>query len=243
MKPPGQADLFQTLDATWPAARFIRQKPWVLRKGSGGGQRVSSATAAETVTDADIVKAEAGMRDLGQHPLFMLRPGDDALENWLAARNYDVVDPVAIYLSPLTSSTALQPTRSVMPVWPPSDAARVLWAKGGIGPDRIAVMERVQGAKIALHTGTPTEPTGVTFVALHQDIAMLHALEVSPSHRRNGIGRELMSAAATWSRTQGADWLSLMVTRANAPANALYRALGMSEVGRYHYRRAPMVKP
>ena len=40
-------------------------------------------------------------------------------------------------------------------------------------------------------------------------------------------------------RREGADWLTLMVTRANAPANALYAKLSMPPVADYHYRRAP----
>ena len=33
------------LDRTWPPAEFHVVGPWVLRKGNGGGKRVSAATA------------------------------------------------------------------------------------------------------------------------------------------------------------------------------------------------------
>jgi ribosomal protein S18 acetylase RimI-like enzyme len=51
-----------------------------------------------------------------------------------------------------------------------------------------------------------------------------------------------MQAAFRWAATNKAAWLSLMVTRANIPANELYRGLGMHEVDAYHYRRAPQAK-
>ncbi len=237
MTSPTQKMLFQTLDETWPAAAFLDVPPWTCRAGAGGGQRVSAVTALGDVTPSDIASAETAMREMDQHPLFMLRPGDEALDGWLDARGYSVVDPVAIYLRALGGQPAA--LASLDETWPPTPKTCTIWLAGGIGPSRIAVMERVATPKTALVAKRDGAVTGVTFVAIHGTTAMLHALEVSPAHRRLGIGRTLMDGAANWARAQGADWLSLMVTRANAPANALYRSLGMSEVGRYHYRRAP----
>jgi GNAT superfamily N-acetyltransferase len=68
------------------------------------------------------------------------------------------------------------------------------------------------------------------------DIAMLHAIEVSPRHRRQGVARAIIARAAAWAAGQGCGWLGLAVTTANEPARALYTALGMAEVGTYHYR-------
>ena len=65
---------------------------------------------------------------------------------------------------------------------------------------------------------------------------MLHALEVRPGLRRRGVGATLLQAAANWAADQGASRLSLVVTRRNAAARALYARLGMGVVGQYHYR-------
>lgn len=241
MTNPSHSDLFDTLDATWPALRFLHQPPWMVREGAGGGQRVCAATATGPVEPRDIPTAETAMRNLGQHPLFMIRPGDDALDGWLADRAYDVVDPVAIYLCALQPTAKTQAADAHLVHWPPTEGACEVWRKGGIGPARIEVMSRVAGKKTALLATQGDEPIGVAFVALHGQIAMLHALEVSPEYRRLGVGRNLMAEARDWALDVSAMWLSLMVTRANAPANALYRLLGMSEVGQYHYRRAPKV--
>ena len=80
-------------------------------------------------------------------------------------------------------------------------------------------------------------PTGVAYVACHDQTAMLHALEVSPTHRRQGSAQNLLSAAAHWAQAQGAVTLSLVVTEANQPARALYERMGMQPMGRYHYRQ------
>ena len=243
MTAPSTHKLFLALDETWPPARFAKHPPWLLREGAGGGQRVSAATAMAEVGESDIASAEAGMRALGQHPLFMLRPGEDALDEWLEARGYEIVDPVSIYVRPLTQFTLAANDVEIRTGWPPDADTLDLWAGGGIGPARIAVMTRVRGPKTALVVTDGTTCSGVAFVAISNRIAMLHALEVAPSARRLGFGTRLMHAAAHWATANRATWLSLMVTRANAPANALYRGLGMAEVGAYHYRRAPKAKP
>jgi GNAT superfamily N-acetyltransferase len=65
---------------------------------------------------------------------------------------------------------------------------------------------------------------------------MIHAVEVRPSLRRRGAGRQILAAAAQWAAEQGADRLALAVTQANSAARALYASLGMQPVGEYHYR-------
>jgi ribosomal protein S18 acetylase RimI-like enzyme len=44
--------------------------------------------------------------------------------------------------------------------------------------------------------------------------------------------------AARFALDQGAAWLALAVTEANAAARALYEAAGMETVARYGYRQA-----
>ncbi|MBT8413175.1 MAG: GNAT family N-acetyltransferase [Boseongicola sp.] len=242
MTEPSTQNLFRVLDETWPPARFVDQPPWMLRAGAGGGQRVSAATAELHLIEADIDSAEAGMRALDQHPLFMLRPAEDLLDQWLEARNYEVVDPVAIYVMPTDPVMRDDAGTTVTNRWPPNPQTLSLWANGGIGQARIAVMERASEPKTALVATDEKETLGAAFIAISDSIAMLHALEVAPPARRRGLGKGLMQAASQWAASNGANWLSLMVTRANTPANELYRRLGMREVGAYHYRRAPKAK-
>ena len=243
--PDAQA-ILKALDATWPARSRRRLGGWIIREGAGGGQRVSAATADAAATAAspgetpdlpDIAAAEAAMRALGQRPLFQLRPGQEALDAALAARGYARKDRSLLHVC----ETAALTTRPVPPVsafaiWPPLAIQRELWAEGGIGPARIAVMMRVRGPRCALLARANDRPAATAFVAIEQKIAMLHALEVAPEHRRSGVGLNMLRAAAHWAQENGARVLSLTVTAANAPANALYSKAGMTVVGQYHYR-------
>lgn len=233
---PTLARLHEVMEATWPAAAIHKTGPWLLRDGQGGGKRVSAASATGPVDEAAIAAAEAGMRALGQAPLFQIRAGDAALDALLAQRGYRVVDPVVFYAAPLAEMLGELPPVSAFTVWEPLRIIEDIWAETGIGPERRAVMHRVQGPRTALLGRTDDQPAGAAFMAVHDRIAMLHALEVLPALRRQGTARNMMRAAALWAQEAGADTLALAVTAENATARALYESLGMVPVGQYHYR-------
>lgn len=238
MTAPSSDRLFAALDATWPAAAFHDTGPWRIREGRGGGKRVSAATATDRVAATDIARAEVAMRGIGQCPLFQIRDRDGALDGWLAAGGYDVVDPVTVYLASVTD-LAMEPEPSVaIAAWPPLAIQREIWAEAGIGPERTAVMDRAPAPRTAFLGRRGDAPAGTGFLALDGEVAMLHALEVMPAERRRGVGGLILSAAAHWAAQRGARWLALAVTTANAPANALYLRHGMEPAARYHYRRA-----
>jgi len=233
------AALAQLIDGTWPAAGFATCGPFRLRQGSGGGSRVSAATAEGKFADDDMTQAEAQMRGWGQVPLFMVRAGEDALDAMLVARGYVVRDPVIVYEADAADLAALSlPPVTAFPAWPPMAVQREIWAEGGIGPERLAIMQRARGPKTSLLGRAGDMPAGAAFVAISGDCAVLHALEVRAEARRQGLGRSLMVAAARWAHAAGAQRLTVLVTRANA-GGALYAGLGMVERAGYHYRRHP----
>jgi ribosomal protein S18 acetylase RimI-like enzyme len=49
----------------------------------------------------------------------------------------------------------------------------------------------------------------------------------------------MMAQAAIWAEKNNASHMSVVCTVANDAANGLYRKLGMTEIGRYHYRIKP----
>jgi GNAT superfamily N-acetyltransferase len=114
-----------------------------------------------------------------------------------------------------------------------------IWAAGGVGPSRLAVMARAPEPRAYILGRLGDRPAGCGFVALHGPVAMLHALEVAPAARRQGLGAQMTLGAAAWARTRGAATLALAVTRGNAAALGLYRRLGLAEADWYHYRVAP----
>lgn len=223
------------IDATWPAASRQTTGGWVIREGKGGGSRVSAATLLRD--DAQIGVAEAAMRDLGQTPLFMIRPGEAGLDGALEGRGYRIKDPTLFYTAPIAAlATERPPPVTCFAAWPPLAAQAEIWDAGGIDDARIDIMRRANGPKTAFLGRMNDTPAGAAFAAIHDGTVMLHAIEVPSALRRLGMARHLIRAAAFWGQDNGGVDLSLLVTRANQGANALYASLGMQAVEGYHYR-------
>lgn len=227
----------EVLAETWPAAESLTLGPLRLRRGAGGGNRVSAATLEGTLSPdaASLGAAEATMRAWGQAPLFQIWPGQGALDAALAERGYARRDPTALLSvgPPVPEPDLAHPIlASALPLAVFDD----LWAPGGVGPGRRAVMERAAGPKAYLLGRITDRPAGAAFVARGTQGAMLHALEIAPAFRRQGLGAAMMAAALGWAKRAGAARLAVLVTEANAPALALYQGLGFQRVGGYHYR-------
>ena len=237
---PDVQTLYAVTEATWPPASATRAGPWTLRDGAGGGKRVSAATAEGAWGEDDVPAAETAMQLMGQDALFMLRDGETALDNALAARGYEVIDPVNLWVCPVETLTHVPvPRVTAFAIWEPLAIMHDIWAKGGIGSERIAVMERAVGPKTGILGRIADKPAGAAFCAMHDAIAMVHAVEIASDHRRKGLGVWIMRQAAHWAQAQGASWMSVLCTQANVAANGLYASLGMQVVGQYHYRILP----
>ncbi len=237
MSLPSIQQIYDVVDATWPAAAYIETGPWLCRRGAGGGQRVSATTARAPVSAGDLPLAEARMRELGQPLLFMVRQGDETLDKMLAEAGYAVHDPVNAYAAPLTLFEGKHAPRvCALLTEEPLAIMLDIWAQGGIGPGRVEVMRRAPAPKISMVGRLNDHPAAAAFCAIHEGVAMVHALEVLPEMRGQKMGTYAMYEFARWARSQGASHISLVCTAANVGANALYTSLGMSCVGQYHYR-------
>jgi GNAT superfamily N-acetyltransferase len=208
-----------------------------LRDGAGGGKRVSAATALGDVRDSDIPRAEDAMRGMGQQPLFMIREGDGALDALLAARGYDLIDEVQLYVAPVEALMDRPiPRVTCFAIWEPLAIMEEIWATDGVGPARLAVMERAS-VKTGILSRWNEKPAGAAFAAIHDGVAMVHGVVTLEHQRRQGVAQWMMRAAAFWAHKHGASHISVLCVTANAPAaNALYKAMGFIAVGTYHYR-------
>lgn len=237
---PDARQLYAVIDGSWPASVKQAVGPWTIRLDGQGGSRVSAATAEQPVTPADLPAAEDAMRDVGQTPLFMIREDDDALDALLDARGYIIKDPVNMYAAPVSAiATQRPPPVTTFEVWPPLAAQVEIWAAGGIGAGRLAVMGRARHPKTTIFGRANDRPAGTGFIGTAGNCAMIHALEIAVPDRRQGLARHMTQAAAFWAQAQGLAFLTLVTTQANIGANALYSSLGMALVGQYHYRTLP----
>ena len=238
---PTAQRLYDAIDATWPAQTFDQRDGWMLREGAGAGKRASAATLVKV--GADIEAAEMAQQAMGQEPLFMIRDGQDELDQALAQRGYQVVDTTLLYGCPIETLVPDHlPTGLSYTIWPPLRIMTDIWDDGGVGPARRALMHRAKGARTGILARTGQDAAGVAFVAMHGDIAMTHAVEVKQAFRQKGVARLTMAQAALWAQDQGAKYMALATTHDNVAANQLYQALGMSDVGQYHYRIKPGTK-
>jgi GNAT superfamily N-acetyltransferase len=236
MTPTAQA-LYDVCEATWPPARVWEQDGWTLRDGAGGGKRVSAATLAQE--SATIDAAETAMRDMGQTPLFMIRKGEGDLDQALEARGYTVIDPVVMYVLPIEVLMRVPvPRVTAFLIWEPLAIMHEIWARGGIGPKRWDVMSRAK-IKTGILARWNEKPAGTAFAGVHNGVCMVHAVEVLPGQRKQGVGGWIMRAAAFWGAGQGASHIAVLTTVANEGANRLYSSLGFDVAGHYHYRQYP----
>jgi GNAT superfamily N-acetyltransferase len=97
-------------------------------------------------------------------------------------------------------------------------------------------MERALRDKTTILGRVNDRAGGVAYAGLHDGCTMVHALEILAKQRRHGLARSLMISAAQWGAARGATQMAVLVTKANAPANALYTRLGMTPLQGYHYR-------
>lgn len=234
---PDLSDLYEVVDHTWPAHRKISCGSWLIRQGCGGGKRVSAATSQDKIDVPDISIAEKAMLELGQVPLFMIRDGDKKLDQMLDDGAYKFVDPVNIYcVSCKSILQSIPPRLSAFDIWEPLEIQKDIWAHGGIDRNRVSIMERADCTKTSILMRWDNHPAGAAYIGIYNGIAMVHALEILPSQRRKGVGTIAMRHAAIWARAQNASYISVICTKENKAAIALYTSLKMHLVGGYHYR-------
>jgi GNAT superfamily N-acetyltransferase len=235
---PSVDEFFVAIDDTWPAEEYVPLGPVVLRRCKGAGMRVSSASVSEGWKEEDLRNAESKMQSWGQIPSFVVRTEQHDLDAHLGSRGYRKCFEVMVLSASsehIASQTGEDPDTTFSDIL--LEIQRDIWQAGGhIEPPRFRVMERVETPKTYLLGRIDNQPVGTGFVALSEETAMLHALEVHPDARRKGLGARLTGAAARWALEMGAKRFALLVTEENHPARALYGAMGMEIVGRYHYR-------
>jgi ribosomal protein S18 acetylase RimI-like enzyme len=84
------------------------------------------------------------------------------------------------------------------------------------------------------------ETIALAYAALHDGLLCFESVITAPAQRGRGHARRVLQALIAWGQSEGARELCLQVEAQNAPAQRLYRGLGMDrEIYRYHYRRAP----
>lgn len=237
---PTASEIFDLIDSSWPPERMHQEGPWIIRQDTSGSKRTMAASMVlgSDVTDAlaQLETAETTMKGLGQPCMFQIRGASDALDDALDARGYAVVDRCTIYAIRAKELAGPIPHATAWWLWEPLEIQKEIWAEGGIGPGRLAIMDRAASPKTSVIGRVDDRAAGAAFVSGAGKLAMIHGVETLAEHRRKGVGRWMMRAACNWCLENGIEWLTLITVNENVAANALYTSIGMSAVGQYHYR-------
>ena len=231
------SSIFETIDLTWPAEEFLELTEWKLRKSIKGGKRVSAATAIGKSGIPAIQFVENTLEEWCQDKLFMIKAGENSLDEALKERGYCIVDPTNIWsISAEALSIQQIPPVTAFSIFPPLAIQREIWTANGIDASRIEIMDRVKTPKTTIFGRINAKPAASAFVAVSNKIAMVHALIVDHKFQRQGMGKHVMQKVGVWAHRQGAESVVVLCTKQNQSANNFYKILGMKVIGEYHYR-------
>lgn len=226
----------EAFESTWPAAEYADAGGFGVGRGLGAGGRVSSARVIGPWTTDDIRRVEEINKGWDQSSMFRVLNDDTRLATALQQMGYRSEKPTVIMSAPLDRLTDQDiPPITAFAVWPPLAIQREIWAAGNIGPARQAVMDHVALPKTSVLGRTDDRAAGAGFVAIDNQVAMIHAVEVLAEWRRRGLAGWMVREAAFWARDNGATRMGLAVTRGNAGAIAAYQGLGFQEIAGYSY--------
>ena len=231
------SNIFEAIDLTWPAEEFLELPEWKLRKSIKGGKRVSAATKIRESGIPDIQVAENTLAEWCQDKLFMIKAGENSLDEALKKRGYYIVDPTNIWSisSELLSMQKIPPV-TAFSIFPPLAIQRELWIANGIDASRIEIMDRVKTPKTTIFGRINAKPAASAFVAIANKMAMVHALIVDHKCQRQGMGKFVMQKVGAWAHQLGAESVIVLCPKKNQSANNFYKSLGMHLIGEYHYR-------
>jgi N-acetylglutamate synthase len=229
-------ELERLLAASWPPLETSAFAGWEFRAAAGFTRRANTVLAlVEPAVGVDeaLDAAARWFGERGLRPRVQISgPVGRRLDGELAERGW-IDDGHATVL--VKSADAREPLLEVShepdPVFlervgrgQADVAARVL----GSGPDR---------GYVAVREGET--PVAWGRAALAGDIAAITSVGVAESHRRHGLGGQVMDALEAWGGASGATRIALQVETGNAPALELYRRRGYQERYRYWYRERP----
>lgn len=233
----------------WPAAAVHYDGTWVVRLTAGHpAKRLNSVNPLDPGDINHIAerigRASRRFEAYGRPLTFRLSPlSGTVIPAYLDAQGWSRFDESMIMRLPLTDA----PVEQAMDQIPLRDISRFVSASlkvhdsdASLRPGLSEIIGSIQpeAGLFALERGD--DPLA-TLICVHDgDLAGLFEIATHQAVRNQGHGRQLLLSALKWARLRGAREAWLQVEADNQPALALYRALGFTEVYRYHYRRPPV---
>ena len=229
----------------WPALREVLLDGWLLRFSKGLTRRANSANPLGPVSHADLPACEALYRRAGLPTIFrVLTLIDASVDDRLADAGYTREGESCVLYGPLEEVEIARDADVRLLDHPASEWFAMMAALQTHSSEQAAIYRRIVGqlaipaafAALSDEGGT----AALAYGALHNGLLCYESVITDSLHRRRGYSRRIITALAAWAKDRGAVGACLEVEAHNAPARALYSAVGLQrELYRYHYRRAP----
>jgi ribosomal protein S18 acetylase RimI-like enzyme len=229
----------------WPALREVLLDGWVLRFSEGLTRRANSANPLGPVSHFDLPACEALYRRLGLPTIFrVLSLTDPVVDDRLAKAGYTGEGESCVLYGPIEDvEAALDPDVRLLEE-PTQEWFDAMSALQNHSSEQAATYRRIVGQLAIPAAFAALSDKGATaalaYGALHNGLLCYESVITDRHRRRQGWGRRIVNTLTAWAREQGAVGACLEVEAHNAPARALYDAIGLKrELYRYHYRREP----
>lgn len=232
----------------WPTPHEITRDGWLFRFGGGARRRTNSISPSpgpRTSIEETLSFAQTFYGERTLPILFCIPSMAAGADDILASHGYMPIARTRTLLA------EFEPTQrsSVDPAVELSDAPDAEWFRAhldlnGFASDHLPAFRETAAAI----------QDAAAFVAYRQDgviaaqaygvvcdgLLVIEAVVTGAAYRRQGLARATVNTLMAWAQDRGATAACLQVLADNAPALALYRALGFErDLYRYHYRAQP----
>lgn len=230
----------------WPALREVLLDGWVLRFSAGLTRRANSANPLRRLSHVDLRTSEPLYRRLGLPTIFrMVSLIDPLVDERLAEAGYTREGESCVLYAPMEDIAGGRDPDVRLLDQPTPEWFAAMAALQNHSTEQAAIYRSIVG-QLAIPAAFAAlsdegDTAAVAYGALHNGLLCYESVVTDRRRRRQGWGRRIVCALAAWAAEQGAVGACLEVEAHNAPARALYDAIGLkSELYRYHYRREPI---
>jgi ribosomal protein S18 acetylase RimI-like enzyme len=228
----------------WPAEREAIIDGWLVRASGGPTRRTNSVNplAGERADVGAILdRARAIYAALGQPLIFRVPEIAEGLDAALDAHGFGPGEAETMtfhaMLADCPEGAAGDARIGALDAdWLAARARLIGWDEAAM---RVytQMLDRIAGPVAFASVRAGGEIVAVAYGAIAQGL-VIESVVTDRRHRRAGFGRQAVAALLDWARGEGITEACLQVAADNAPALALYRRLGFTNLlYRYHYRR------
>ncbi len=234
-------ELEEIAAAGWPATEAEWLGRWLLRAAEGWTGRANSVLPLgepELPVRQAIERVRNWYAQRGLPARFQIfSPGADELDAALDATGFTAYSPTLVQTASLAELSAQPGVEVALDEEPSAEWLAAYHYRGGDSLPSVA-LPILTGAKLPVFASVRDgdQTVAVARAVVDADWLGVTAVEVAPTHRRRGLGSEVMRALATWGARNGARQCYLQVAEENEPAQAMYGRLGFRTHHRYHYR-------